>query len=148
QPSLILADEPTTALDVTTQMQILRLLRGLVADHGVAMLLVTHDFGVVAQTCDRVTVMYAGQTMETGTVGQIIDAPRHPYTTMLVRCHPERSSDIVGIPGSVSSPFSPPPGCRFAPRCPAATAECAARPALVTEPGDRRIACYTPGAEV
>ncbi|MCA0921891.1 ABC transporter ATP-binding protein [Pseudooceanicola nanhaiensis] len=142
RPSVILADEPTTALDVTTQMQILRLLRELAKDFNVAMLFVTHDFGVVAQICDRVTVMYAGQTVETGTTRQIIDAPRHPYTGMLMACHPERATEITGIPGQVSSPLTPPPGCRFAPRCPRATEACTtARPGLDRRADGRRIAC-------
>jgi oligopeptide/dipeptide ABC transporter ATP-binding protein len=146
RPSLILADEPTTALDVTTQMQILRLLRQLAAEYGVAMLFVTHDFGVVAQICDRVTVMYAGQTVETGTTAQIIDAPRHPYTEMLMACHPERATEITGIPGQVSSPLTPPPGCRFAPRCPLASAACtAARPDLRRNGDGRRVACIHEG---
>ena len=142
QPALVLADEPTTALDVTTQMQILTLLRGLAADYGVAMMFVTHDFGVVAQICDRVSVMYAGQTVETGTTADIIDRPRHPYTERLIACHPERSAAIEGIPGQVASPLAPPPGCRFHPRCGLALPACrAARPPLEGTDGAHRVAC-------
>lgn len=147
RPGLILADEPTTALDVTTQMQILKLLRDLAAEYGVAMMFVTHDFGVVAQICDRVSVMYAGQTVETGTAADIIDNPRHPYTERLIGCHPERSGSLVGIPGKVSSPLDPPPGCRFHPRCALAETRCAqVRPPLEGPEGGRRTACHVRGA--
>lgn len=131
QPEIILADEATTALDVTTQLQILKLLKELAARFDVSMLVVSHDFGVLAQLCDRVTIMYAGQTAEFGPTRDIIDAPTHPYTRLLMQCHPDRSDDLVGIPGAVPSPLSPPPGCRFHPRCPEATEICrAARPPL------------------
>ncbi len=147
RPDVVLADEPTTALDVTTQMQILKLLEELARQFDVAMLFVTHDFGVVAQICDRVSVMYAGQTVETGTALEIIDAPKHPYTEMLMACHPERSDALVGIPGQVSSPIDPPSGCRFAPRCPFVESRCtASRPPLAGPAGGRRIACAVRGA--
>ena len=84
------------------------------------MLFVTHDFGVVAQLCDTVTVMYAGQTVETGPVRDVLDDPLHPYTRMLLACHPDRAEELAGIPGAVPSPLRPPPGCRFHPRCPSA----------------------------
>ena len=143
RPDLILADEPTTALDVTTQMQIIKLLETLVKDFDVAMLFITHDFGVVAQICDRVSVMYAGQTVETARTADIIDKPLHPYSEMLMRCHPEKSSDIVGIPGQVSSPLSPPSGCRFHPRCPLAVADCAAnRPPLERGSANHSLSCF------
>lgn len=131
QPELILADEPTTALDVTTQMQILKLLKELAEQFSASMLFVTHDFGVIAQLCDAVSVMYAGQTIETADTPSIIDAPLHPYTQLLMRCHPDRSDDIVGIPGQVPSALTPPPGCRFSPRCSQARPACReGRPAL------------------
>jgi peptide/nickel transport system ATP-binding protein len=136
-PSVVLADEPTTALDVTTQAQILKLLRGLAEQRGLSMLFVTHDFGVVAQLCDTVTVMYAGQTVESGPVGQILAAPLHPYTRMLLACHPDRGGALAGIPGSVSSPLRPPSGCRFHPRCPSARTECAAASPAMTRQGDQ-----------
>jgi len=142
-PELILADEPTTALDVTTQMQILKLLKELVDETGASMLFVTHDFGVLAQVCDAVSVMYAGQTIETGQAGAIIGAPLHPYSRRLIGCHPERSETIAGIPGQVPSPLDPPPGCRFNPRCDQAMPACsAARPPLAVPPnGENRVAC-------
>ena len=126
-PGLVIADEPTTALDVTTQLQILKLLRGLAAERGLSMLFVTHDFGVVAQLCDTVTVMYAGQTVESGPVARVLKAPLHPYTQMLLACHPERAAELAGIPGAVPSPLRPPPGCRFHPRCPQRSARCRRR---------------------
>jgi oligopeptide/dipeptide ABC transporter ATP-binding protein len=124
RPRLVVADEPTSALDVTTQLQILRLLRDLVTGFGVSMLFVTHDFGVVAQLCDDVMVMYAGQSVEAGPTAEVLDAPRHPYTQMLIACHPDRSHELAGIPGTVPSPIAPPPGCRFHPRCPSAKPDC------------------------
>ena len=113
----MIADEPTTALDVTTQHQILLLLRELVGEFGISLLFVTHDFGVVAELCDDLCVIYAGQTVEAGAVLPILDAPAHPYTRALLACHPDRATSFTGIPGSVPSPLKPPPGCRFAPRC-------------------------------
>lgn len=135
-PGLLIADEPTTALDVTTQQQILDLLRELAREFDVAMLFVTHDLGVVARLCDEISVIYAGQTVESGPVRRILDAPAHPYTRALIACHPARSDGFVGIPGSVPSPLAAPPGCRFAPRCQEARAACGARtPHLVALPG-------------
>jgi oligopeptide/dipeptide ABC transporter ATP-binding protein len=116
-PQLVIADEPTTALDVTTQHQILVLLRELVSEFGLSLLFVTHDFGVVAELCDDLCVIYAGQTVEAGPVQAILDAPAHPYTRALLACHPERATAFVGIPGLVPSPLARPAGCLFAPRC-------------------------------
>jgi oligopeptide/dipeptide ABC transporter ATP-binding protein len=116
-PQLVIADEPTTALDVTTQHQILLLLRELVAEFGISLLFVTHDFGVVAELCDDLCVIYAGQTVEAGTVQSILEAPAHPYTRALLACHPDRAESFVGIPGMVPSPLRRPAGCLFAPRC-------------------------------
>jgi peptide/nickel transport system ATP-binding protein len=151
RPRLVIADEPTTALDVTTQLQILKLLRDLTRTFGVSMLFVTHDFGVVAQLCDDVVVMYAGQSVEAGRTGEIIDRPRHPYTQMLIGCHPDRARDLAGIPGTVPSPLAPPAGCRFHPRCPSARAACMeARPAEVVD-GAHSVNCVlylgSPGPE-
>jgi oligopeptide/dipeptide ABC transporter ATP-binding protein len=141
-PALVIADEPTTALDVTTQGQILELLRGLAAEFGVSMLFVTHDLGVVAQLCDEVSVMYAGQTVETGATARLLAAPLHPYTRALVGCHPERAETFTGIPGAVPSPLRPPPGCRFAPRCAEARAACADRPPHpIAIASGRRVDC-------
>ncbi len=147
-PAIVLADEPTTALDVTTQLQILKLLRGLTQERGLSMLFVTHDFGVVAQLCDTVTVMYAGQTVESGPVAQILAAPLHPYTRMLLACHPDRGAALAGIPGAVSSPLRPPSGCRFNPRCPSARPQCSAAIPLRTEhAGKQDVQCVLYGAE-
>lgn len=143
RPQVVLADEPTTALDVTTQLQILKLLKGLTSEFDISMVFVTHDFGVVAQICDRVTVMYAGQTIEHGATASIIDEPAHPYTRLLVACHPERASSFVGIPGAVPSPISPPGGCRFNPRCPHARPVCATAlpPRILLPETGQEVAC-------
>jgi peptide/nickel transport system ATP-binding protein len=142
RPRLVIADEPTSALDVTTQLQILRLLRDLANRFGVSMLFVTHDFGVVAQLCDEVMVMYAGQSVEAGRTAEIIDRPRHPYTQMLIACHPDRAQDLTGIPGTVASPLTPPPGCRFHPRCPSARPDCSAvRPMAVVDTTGHTVSC-------
>jgi oligopeptide/dipeptide ABC transporter ATP-binding protein len=110
------------------------------------MLFVTHDFGVVAQLCDTVTVMYAGQTVETGPVRGVLDDPRHPYTRLLLACHPDRARELAGIPGAVPSPLAPPAGCRFHPRCPDARAVCSAgRPQPVHVGPDREVACVLYG---
>ncbi len=141
-PGLVVADEPTTALDVTTQQQILDLLRELVRELGVSLLFVTHDLGVVAQLCDEVSVIYAGQTVENGPTEAVLAAPSHPYTRALLACHPERSQSFTGIPGSVPSPLRPPPGCRFAPRCTESRPACAARlPHLVATAGGPLVDC-------
>jgi peptide/nickel transport system ATP-binding protein len=126
-PRLVVADEPTTALDVTTQQQILVLLRELVEELGISMLFVTHDLGVVAELCDELCVIYAGQSVESGPAMALLHDPRHPYTRALLACHPDRSEGFVGIPGAVPSPLHAPPGCRFAPRCPQARGACPAR---------------------
>jgi oligopeptide/dipeptide ABC transporter ATP-binding protein len=125
-PQLVIADEPTTALDVTTQHQILLLLRELVEEFGISLLFVTHDFGVVAELCDDLCVIYAGQTVELGAVAPILEAPAHPYTRALLACHPDRATSFKGIPGAVPSPLAPPSGCRFAPRCVDVRAVCSA----------------------
>ncbi len=120
-PALLIADEPTTALDVTIQAQILDLLRGLRAERGAAILLITHDLGVVAQLCDRVAVMYAGRLVEDAPVAAVFAAPRHPYTMALLRSIPVRGrarGTLDTIEGAVPNLSAPPPGCPFAPRCP------------------------------
>jgi peptide/nickel transport system ATP-binding protein len=141
-PALVIADEPTTALDVTTQQQILDLLRELVGEFGLSMLFVTHDFGVVAQLCDDLCVIYAGQTVESGRTAAVLAQPRHPYTKALLACHPDRAIAFIGIPGVVPSPLHAGPGCRFEPRCLEARARCAQRAPRMTADGyGRRVDC-------
>ncbi len=142
-PRLVIADEPTTALDVTVQAQILGLLRRLATERGVAVLFTTHDLGAAWEICDRVVVMYAGQTAEVAPRESFFSAPRHPYTCLLLRSLPQEGRQPTGIPGSVPSPLHPPPGCRFHPRCPRATAICATQaPVLVGEV--HQTACHHP----
>jgi len=132
-PALLLADEPTTALDVTIQAQILELMRTLQAETGSAMILITHDLGVVAEMADTVAVMYAGRVVEQGPVAQIFEDPQHPYTIGLMSSMPTlgtRAARLVTIPGVVPQAGQMPDGCRFAPRCPFAGAQCDAAPAL------------------
>lgn len=126
QPRLLLADEPTTALDVTVQDQILKLLLKARDLRGAAILLVTHDLGVVAQTCDRMAVMYAGMIVETGKVTDVLAQPRHPYTQALLRALPARadSGRLVSIEGAPPDLLHPPEGCRFSPRCRFAIDDC------------------------
>jgi peptide/nickel transport system ATP-binding protein len=123
-PGLVIADEPTTALDVTTQHEILLLLRELADEFALSLLFVTHDLGVVAQLCDDITVIYAGQTIESGPVQRVLNHPSHPYTQALIACHPERATAFLGIPGAVPPATHMPEGCRFAPRCPVAAPIC------------------------
>ena len=133
-PALLIADEPTTALDVTIQAQILELIRTLQRETGTALILITHDLGVVAEVADRVAVMYAGHIVEQGPVGAIFDDPQHPYTIGLMNSVPSlggRRGRLTTIPGMVPLIDAMPAGCRFAPRCPFATEACgAAVPAL------------------
>ncbi|RMG49956.1 MAG: ABC transporter ATP-binding protein, partial [Gammaproteobacteria bacterium] len=119
-PDYIIADEPTTALDVSVQKRIIALLRNLQQKRGLGLMLVTHDFGLVAEMCDDVAVMYAGQIVESGSVGEIFDHPAHPYTRALMACRPEVSEPgraLPVIPGQVPVPGQWPAGCRFARRC-------------------------------
>jgi oligopeptide/dipeptide ABC transporter ATP-binding protein len=127
EPSVIIADEPTTALDVTIQAQILRLLKKLQTEHGVGLMIITHDLGVVAEICDYVYVMYAGQIIEEGPVDAIFDTPQHPYTQGLlsgVLSLHEPKGITQTIAGSVPDLANPPTGCRFHPRCPHVMERC------------------------
>lgn len=127
QPRLLLADEPTTALDATVQIQILVLLRALQQDLGMGMVIVTHDIGVAAEVADRVAVMYAGQIVEQGPVRDILRAPAHPYTQgLLASVVRDDGTEAPGIPGTPPDLRRPPPGCAFAPRCPYAIPACTA----------------------
>ena len=123
-PDLLIADEPTTALDVTVQAQILNLLDELQDEFDMGILFVTHDLGVVAQIADRIVVMYAGKVMERGGVLDIFEHPAHPYTQQLLNCVPEIGGNEGGIPGTLPNPHDPPDGCRFAPRCSYAEQTC------------------------
>ncbi|MDE3123423.1 MAG: ABC transporter ATP-binding protein [Paracoccaceae bacterium] len=144
-PRLLLADEPTTALDVTIQDQILKLILSLRDELGMGVVLVTHDLGVVAATCDRVAVMYAGRIVETGTVVDIFDGPRHAYTRGLLSSVPRGGAErapLLAIEGTPPALSALPPGCAFGPRCSFATDACRdARPGLLTIAPDRQVAC-------
>ncbi|ELY81963.1 oligopeptide/dipeptide ABC transporter, ATPase subunit [Natrinema gari JCM 14663] len=140
-PDLLIADEPTTALDVTTQAQLLERLRRHNAERGTAILLITHDLGVVADICDRVVVMYAGEVMETGPTERILEDPRHPYTKALLDCLPQRvdrGDRLATIEGSVPEPTGDRTGCPFAPRCDQATAACRDGEISTVDLGDGR----------
>jgi oligopeptide/dipeptide ABC transporter ATP-binding protein len=151
EPKLLIADEPTTALDVTIQAQILDLIRDLVRERGTSLILITHDLGVVAGTCERVNVMYAGMFMETGTASQIFGRPRHPYTLGLLQSVPRldaaRKSELQPIRGAPRNMLSPPSACPFQPRCDYAVAASAedVPPLAEIEPG-HRVACFNPVA--
>jgi peptide/nickel transport system ATP-binding protein len=145
EPALVLADEPTTALDVTIQSQMLDLLRDLRRRLKTTIVLITHDLGVIAQICDRVGVMYAGQLVEVATVAEIFRTPRHPYTQALLAALPTQQQapgSLRVIPGRVPNLSDPPPGCRFSTRCPYVMDECAAVPPLADETDDHLIACW------
>ena len=145
EPKLLIADEPTTALDVTIQAQILDLLASLRENHGMAVLLITHDLGVVAEVCDRVVVMYAGQVVETGAVYEIFEDPRHPYTRGLLDSLPsvdDRGQRLRSIPGTVPNPIAWPAGCRFHERCPVAVEGCEKPQELVELGPDRGARCW------
>ena len=146
EPALLVADEPTTALDVTVQAQVLALIAQLVADRGLALMLISHDLGVVAYACTRIAVMYAGNVVEEAPTADLLLRPLHPYARGLIAAvpdldHPERRPR--GIPGSIPGLINPPKGCRFHPRCPSASAICRSEKPLTREilPG-RRVACH------
>ncbi|WCM59911.1 ABC transporter ATP-binding protein [Paenibacillus polymyxa] len=135
-PKLLIADEPTTALDVTIQAQILDLMRELQKSEGTSILMITHDLGVVAEMCDRVVIMYAGQVVEETDVKTLFKDPKHPYTQSLLASLPQLNSDqerLASIPGQVPNPLDMPKGCRFAPRCQFAKEICRAEAPELTE---------------
>ena len=145
RPRLLIADEPTTALDVTIQAQILDLLLDLRDQLGMAIMLITHNMGVIAETADRVIVMYAGRIVEEAPVTRLFDAPQHPYTRGLLECVPSLATDrprLIAIPGTLPEPIRRPPGCRFAPRCRYAIPACgAALPPLISLEDSHTAAC-------
>ena len=153
QPRLLIADEPTTALDVTIQAQILELLRSLRDEQGLSVVLITHDLGVVASLCDRVSVMYGGLVMEQGTVDQIFYEPKHPYTRALLGAVPSaagrREGRLVAIPGSAPSLADPPAGCPFAERCTFTCESCLqGLPELRTYADGQGAACVLDAAQL
>ena len=145
EPRLLIADEPTTALDVSIQAQIIALLKRLAAERGAAVMLITHDMGVIAETAQRVAVMYAGRIVEIGPVREVIHAPRHPYTVGLMGSIPRISAEqkhLVQIEGSMPRLNAIPPGCPFNPRCPKRFARCAVQRPDLLPAGASRAACW------
>ena len=145
-PAIVIGDEPTTALDVMVQAQVLQLLEQLRADLGLSLILITHDLSVIAETCDRVLVMYAGRVAEEGPVSRVFTAPRHPYTRKLLGAYPSIHADrrtLEVIPGQPPDLVAPPPGCRFAPRCAFAMPVCTeVVPPEVRFSDGVRVACH------
>jgi len=144
-PVLLIADEPSTALDVTIQAQILELLLARRDATGTAIVLITHDLGVVAQVCDRVAVMYAGQLVEVAPVAELFASPRHPYTEALLAAQPtsgQTRGSLRVIAGEVADLTDPPSGCRFAPRCPLVHERCSATPRMTTAGPEHTVACW------
>ncbi len=146
-PALLIADEPTTALDVTIQAQILRLLRRLCDQRGMAIILITHDLAVIAETCDRIAVMYCGRIVETGDVATVFGSPMHPYTHGLLNSRPRLDQGdfrLKPISGIVPPPYNLPDGCTFAPRCFSVSEACVKSVPPFDLVGERRVACFHP----
>lgn len=144
-PRLLIADEPTTALDVTVQAQIMRLFREMTTDRGIGLFLITHDLGVIAQVCDKVAVMYAGNMVEFGKIETVFNTPRHPYTKALLDCIPYigmKKGTLSAIYGNVPSAGTYPSGCRYHPRCPHSNSQCNSMPPLIQIEGGTRVACH------
>jgi oligopeptide/dipeptide ABC transporter ATP-binding protein len=150
-PKLLIADEPTTALDVTIQAQILELIKELQQRTGTALLLITHDLAVVAETVQSIAVMYAGRIVETGTVDEVLLSPKHPYTQGLLNSIPsekKRGRELSAIQGVVPNPFRMPPGCKFQPRCPYQWDRCLTEPELIpVGKPDRQSRCWLQAPE-
>ena len=150
EPKLIIADEPTTALDVAVQAQIIRLLRGVTQAHGASVMLITHDMGVIAETCDRVAVMYAGRIVEIGPVDEVIRRPAHPYTAGLMASVPslaDAAGRLAQIQGALPRLGEIPAGCAFHPRCPKASPRCAEERPELALVQRTRAACWWPIVE-
>ena len=149
KPSLLIADEPTTALDATLEVQIIHQLKKLQEDIGCSILFISHHLGVIAELCDRVVVMYAGEVVESGTVREIFHSPQHPYTRMLLACDPgaisERTRVLPIIRGFLPDLVNLPGGCIFRDRCDSVIDACGERPAMQTGSGDRLVACHRAG---
>jgi oligopeptide/dipeptide ABC transporter ATP-binding protein len=149
KPSLLIADEPTTALDATLEVQIIHQLERLQEDIGCSILFISHHLGVIAELCDRVAVMYAGEVVESGSVREIFHAPQHPYTRMLLACDPgaisERTRVLPIIRGFLPDLVNLPGGCVFRDRCDSAINACSERPAMQECSADRRVACHRAG---
>ena len=150
RPELLIADEPTTALDVTIQAQILELMKDLKHRFNTGIILITHDLGVVAELCQRVLVFYAGRIIESAPTDVLYREPNHPYTLGLMRSVPRLGVDVkrrlVSIQGMPPDLVAPPAGCHFRPRCTRAQTQCQEQPDLVSVGADHRAACFFPGA--
>ncbi len=150
QPRLVVADEPTTALDVSIQAQIIQLLKRLCREHGTAVMLVTHDMGVIAETADRVAVMYAGRIVEIGPVADVIHRPRHPYTAGLMGSIPSIGAEVerlAQIDGAMPRLDAIPSGCAFHPRCPRAIERCRSDGPELVAAGEAKVACWLASAD-
>jgi peptide/nickel transport system ATP-binding protein len=147
-PKVVVADEPTTALDVLVEAQILGILADLRSNFDTALLLITHNLGIVAEACDRVAVMYAGEIVEEGPARQVFSEPAHPYTRELLRSTISlRTTGLHYIPGAPPNLIDPPPACRFHPRCPNAMRVCAERHPIEVHRGTQRVSCWLHGPE-
>ncbi|MEO8078904.1 MAG: oligopeptide/dipeptide ABC transporter ATP-binding protein, partial [Caldimonas sp.] len=147
RPRLLIADEPTTALDVTIQAQMLALLLKLQREHGMALVLITHDLGVVAEVAERVLVMYAGEIVEAAAVPRIFEAPRHPYTEALLAALPERNAGrrrLSSLAGLVPGALDRPAGCLLSPRCPYVQPRCRGEHPALFNLGEARARCFFP----
>ena len=145
EPRLVILDEPTTALDVMTKTQIQELVKNIQKELGLSTILITHDLSVIAETCEKVAIMYAGKLVEYGDVVSMFENPLHPYTSGLIKAFPNiyGSRELpVSIPGSPPDLLHPPSGCRFAPRCPIAGKECEVSPQGKTRDGNRYVECW------
>jgi peptide/nickel transport system ATP-binding protein/oligopeptide transport system ATP-binding protein len=144
-PQLLIADEPTTALDVTIQAQILELMNSLKESYGMAIMMITHDLGVIAEVSDRVAVMYAGKVVEYTDVDTLFEDPKHPYTWGLMNSIPKLDKDVdrlEAIPGSVPSPLNFPEGCKFNTRCPLAEGKCFEEEPPLEEAAGHKVRCW------